>query len=162
MPWKRMVGPAALAAVVASCGQGPTSSALPSSRSTQVTGTPSATVPSSGTSAVTPTASPVGPGLEAHLSATDTGTTLETHVGATTTVQLAAVPGSRWSEPASSGPAIVVVASPSQATDGGAQATLRSLAAGRVEITATSDPNCRPSCGRLSRLWQVTVVVTAP
>jgi hypothetical protein len=103
---------------------------------------------------------PVPSGERATLTDIDSGTTVNVRVGAVITVQLAVASGYRWSPPSATNPAVVAVVATAQLPDGSASATLRALMPGTAELSATGDPTCYPACKRLSRIWQVTIVVT--
>jgi hypothetical protein len=106
------------------------------------------------------TTSPAPSGPRATLTDADSGTTLNVRVGAVITVQLAVASGYRWSAPGSTNPAVVAVVGAGQLPDGSATATFRAVTPGTAELSATGDPTCYPACKRLSRTWQVSVVVT--
>ena len=126
-------------------------------------GTAPATTPSAPPTPSTPpstSATPFPPGGErANITDADSGT-IYVHLNAIVTVHLAAMPGFRWSQPMAGDAGVLARADAAQTADGGATGTFRPVMPGTTQVTATDDPTCLPGCGRPSRLWQVTVVVT--
>jgi hypothetical protein len=92
----------------------------------------------------------------------DGGATIAVRAGTTVQVRLAATGGPyRWTEPASSDDATLHRTSAATATDGSATGSFVAQHSGRAALTASDDPHCTPACGAPSRLWTVTVVISA-
>jgi hypothetical protein len=121
--------------------------------------TPTGGPPPASPSGSPPTTATPG-GERASLTAADDGTTLNVRVGALLSVQLVATPGYRWAPPRTSDTSILGADQVALTPGGGVTGAFHGLTPGTAQITATEDPTCLPACGRPSRLWRVTIVVT--
>ncbi|MGH7749619.1 MAG: hypothetical protein ACREQ5_33360, partial [Candidatus Dormibacteria bacterium] len=83
------------------------------------------------------------------------------HAGTAIAVRLSGGGPMTWTAPHSSDSSIVAQTGGGQDGRGGAEGGFRAARAGRADLSATENPNCRPQCMMPSRLWVVHIIVIA-
>jgi hypothetical protein len=95
------------------------------------------------------------------LTEKDSGRTITVHAGTRIDVRLAGSGPMTWTVPHSSDGTIVTQTGGGQDGKGSASGSFGAAQAGKADLSATQDPNCRPQCMMPSRLWVVHIVVVA-